>query len=63
MGILDAGVLDLEATIYKFDTDGVSDDGSAFASGFSDVANMSGTKEGRAYFVGANFLFPQMIGW
>lgn len=58
------GYLDVEAAIYKFDTDGKSDvSAGLLASTPSSTANVGGIKEGKAYLLGTALLFPEVIGW
>jgi hypothetical protein len=58
------GFLDVEAGIYKFDTDGKSDvSKSLLASTPSLTANVGGIKQGKAYLFSSALLFPQQVGW
>ncbi|MBF4991800.1 porin [Methylophilus sp. QUAN] len=58
------GFLDVEAGIYKFDTDGRSDvSKSLLTSTPSLTANVGGIKQGKAYLFSSALLFPQQIGW
>ena len=58
------GYLDIEAGLYKFDTDGKSDVSAALlASTPSLTANVGGIRQGKAYLLSTALLFPQQLGW
>lgn len=58
------GYLDIEAGLYKFDTDGKSDVSTALlASAPSLTANVGGIRQGKAYLFSSALLFPQQLGW
>ena len=62
----DLGVcfLDLEAGIYKFDTDNKSDVSKSLISTTPSItANVGGIKQGKAYLLSSALLFPQQVGW
>jgi len=54
-----AYVVTLEGAYYDYNTGGVMD----IAPGYNGGTNVGGITEGTAYLAGADFLFPQKVGW
>lgn len=58
---LDGGAaVTLEGSYYDYDTDNVSDNNGLTA---GSLDNVGGIKQGKAYLLGAAYLFPQQVGW
>lgn len=58
------GYLDVEAGLYKFDTDDKSDVSKTLLSTTPSLtANVGGIKQGKAYLLSSALLFPQQVGW
>lgn len=58
------GYLDVEAGVYKFDTDGKSDVSKTLLSTTPGLtANVGGIRQGKAYLLSSALLFPHQLGW
>lgn len=58
------GYLDVEAGLYKFDTDDKSDVSKTLLSTTPSLtANVGGIRQGKAYLLSSALLFPQQVGW
>jgi hypothetical protein len=56
------GVVTLEGAYYNYDTDGKRDVAPNF-NGAGATANVGGITQGDGYLIGADYLYPQKIGW
>lgn len=56
------GVVNIEGAYYKYDTDDTVDVATTFG-GASSTDNVGGLTQGKAYLLGAAFLFPEPVGW
>ena len=57
-----SGSFTLEGAAYKYDTDDKVDTGAAFDSN-KNTSGVGGLTQGKAYLLGAAYLFPQQVGW
>lgn len=56
-----AGTVTLEGAYYNYDTGGVFDVATGFG-GAGATANVGGITEGKAYLLGADYMFPEKVG-
>ncbi len=57
-----SGSVTLEGAAYKYDTDGKVDTSAAFDT-TKNSSGVGGLQQGKAYLLGAAYLFPQQVGW